>query len=262
MPRGRGKKQVEPSDRTLMSVGSLADIFSGMEGLEESEVFSSEPQPDRRASATADCAAANSEIDKINDSLTNSEHSLEDLKTSIADWGNCAAELEHLKEQSLSSSPLPVSKVKAQIQAIEARSRSNSLESLTMAGKKPEEFPHLLASLEGEKAPDSKPNSRRSSFSSIHSDVEAEGPLGELGAKGPAELLKAMAKQAAGDLADIMYDKSVKPHVEKLVRLKEEEAERQAAEEERRRQEESLRLKEKEADMEEYLRDRARMKMP
>ena len=149
MPRGRGKKQVEPSDRTLRSVGSLADIFSGREGSEESEVFSSEPQPDRRASATADCAAANAEIDKINDSLANSEHSLEDLKTSIADWGNCAAELEHLKEQNPTSSAKPVSKVRAQIQEIEARSRSNSLENLTMAGKKPEDFPHLTRGQRG-----------------------------------------------------------------------------------------------------------------
>ena len=233
MPKGRGKKQVEPSDRTLRSVGSLADIFSGREGLEESEVFSSEPQPDRRASATADCAAANAEIDKINDSLANSEHSLEDLKTSIADWGNCAAELEHLKEQSLSSSPLPVSKVKAQIQAIEARSRSNSLESLAMASKKPEEFPHLLSSLEGDMAPDSKASSRRSSFGSIHSGMEAEDHHGELGAVGPADYLKAAAKQAAGQLADIMYDQKVKPAVQELVRMKEEEAKRVAAEEER-----------------------------
>ena len=144
MPRGRGNKQVEPSDRKLRSVGSLAEVASGREGSEESEVFSSVPQPDRRASATADCAVANAQIDKINDSLTNSENSLEDLKLSIAGWGNCTAELEQLKEQSFSSAPLPVSKVKAQVQAIEARSRSNSLESLTMAGKKPEEFPISL----------------------------------------------------------------------------------------------------------------------
>ena len=49
--------------------------------------------------------------------------------------------------------------------------------------------------------------------------MEGEDHLGEVAAMGPADYLKASAKQAAGQLADVMYDLKIKPAVQELVRL-------------------------------------------
>ena len=203
-PKGK-PKQIDPSTRRLRSEGA-AEGSNSREAVEDSQNFRQIIEAARRHSAAVDCEAAYAQIEQINESLSASEKSLEEILQNTPEWESLAAELENINSKIPEG---PVGKVRALASEFEALSRSNSSENIAPMADR-EDYPPMTPYEGGEGAEASARSSRRSSLGSYKADSgRSEGALPEHLA-GLKDDLEQAAKQLVREMPPTRFPEGIK----------------------------------------------------